>query len=68
MTFTEIEKLYIEALTEKQSNKISSLENKLKKQELEHSKEMSRYKDRYISLHEQHAIALKRLREIDKED
>ena len=68
MTFTEIEKLYIEALTEKQSKKISSLENKLKKQELEHSKEMSRYKDRYISLHEQHAIALKRLREIDKED
>jgi hypothetical protein len=67
MTFTEIEKLYIEALTEKQSKKISSLENKLKKQELEHSKEMSRYKDRYISLHEQHAIALKRLREIDKE-
>ena len=68
MTFIEIEKLYIEALTEKQSKKISSLENKLKKQELEHSKEMSRYKDRYISLHEQHAIALKRLREIDKED
>ena len=68
MTFTEIEKLYIEALTEKQSKKISSLENKLKKQELEHSKEMSRYKDRYISLHEQHAVALKRLREIDKED
>lgn len=52
MTFTEIDKLYKEKLTEKEQKKIRALENKISDMEKRFAKERLSFQNKYIELHD----------------